>query len=687
MTQGTRTFCRICEAACGLLATPGHAGQPPRLVPDRHHPVSRGFICQKGLRFGETAFHPDRLRHPMLRGPDRVLRRASWPEAIARAGRGLARVIERHGPHAVAVYYGNPTAFHALGTVTLQAFTAALGTRNVFTAGTQDCQNKFAGSQLVHGSPLIQPLADLDHCDLALMLGTNPMVSQSSFIHLAGGSRAFERLEARGGTAIWVDPRRSESAARWGEHLPIRPGTDIFLLLALLSLAAPDGGWADDQEGLETLLALARRVPIARAGELTGLGEPAIRSLAERLRASERTAFHMSVGVNMGPFGTLAYVVLQALAYATGNFDRQGGLLVHPAGVGIAGWLERFGFHWSDARSRVGGFRASTNALPGGILADEILTPGPEQVRALVVLAGDPLRSIPGAARLEQAIASLETVVAIDLFENHTGRHADVLLPATSWLERADVGLASLNFQTEPLLQTTGPVLAPVGECREETAILADLSLAIGRPVFGRKLLARAFARAPWTRLLAAAAQLGGRLRPAPGIDPAYGIRVAAPEPGTYLGRGPRTPGHRVRFWHPDLEGEPERLLAFATEIEARSGGLTLIGRRRRLGHNSWIHKGSREPGEEAAWMAREDLEARGLASGTRVRLRTEAGEIELRVEAREGIARGTVVVPHGLVEPQANVNALIPSGPSRIERLSGQHLMTGIPVALEVAG
>lgn len=675
------TYCRICEAACGLRGEIDDRGELTRLTPDKAHPSSKGYVCAKGLRFPTVAAHPDRVTRPLLRGPDGQLRPVSWPEALAFVRERLGPLLDRYGPHAVALYGGNPLAFNAAATMTFFAFARALGTRNVYVAGSQDCHNKFAASELMHGSPFIHPLADLAHADLAVFLGTNPALSQASFLHLAEGARAIDALIARGGATLFIDPRETESAKRWGGHVPVRPGTDVYLLLALLGLCANDEAARDPRfEGLDHLLDLARRWTPRRVGPLVGLAPEAIRDLADRILAAGRVTFHLSVGVNQGPFGTLAYVVMQALAAVTGNLDRAGGLLFHPLAVRMARLGRRTSLGTRSFRSRIGGFRSITETLPGAILADEILTPGDERVRALIVVAGDPARSIPGAARLEEAFAALDALIVIDLFENQSSRHADLVLPATSWLERGDVALTTAILQHTPLLQHTQPVLPPRGEARNEADILADLALAVDRPLFGSRLLTRALRRLPWRPALRALGALWARVRRAG----RYGLPVPVPRAGRYLGRGPLTPGRRVRFWHPDLLAEPARLEAHAARL-ALGGRFTLIGRRRRIGHNGWLHGGTRGGRCEArAWLCPADLEALGLEAGDPVRVRSEAGEIVLPAAADEGLSPGTVSVPHGLRE--ANVNAVLPSGPDRAERLSGQHWMTGIPVEVEPA-
>jgi anaerobic selenocysteine-containing dehydrogenase len=679
-----RTFCRICEAACALRAECDAGGRLLRLYPDREDPVSRGFACAKGTRFVDVAHHPDRLLSPLQRQADGRYQAVAWEVAMAQCEARLRPIVERHGPHAIALYVGNPLAFNVMGAVSALALMRALGSRNVFTAGSQDCNNKFRGAQIVHGSPLIHPLPDFEHADFALMLGTNPAVSQSSFIHLAGGSTVFDRLARRGGRVLWVDPRRTESAQRWGEHVAIRPGTDIFLLLALLHALRHRYRPHPHVEGLETLLELASGYPAARAARLTGLAAERIEAIAEALQQARRAVVHMSVGVNQGPFGTLCYVALQALAYLCGQFDQRGGLLFHPVAVGLGEIGRRFGLGDSEPRSRIDAFPSLMKSLPAGILADEILTPGAEQVRALIVLSGNPLTSIPGESRLREAFERLEFTVCVDLFQNATGALADLILPTPCWLERWDVAAAAMMFQHASRLPYAGAVQAPPGEVRSEARILADISLALGRPLWGLRAAARLWGRLPWDvvmQMACNAASFPLRLW----RRGATGLPSLKPKPGAYLGRGPRTLGRRVRFWHDDLQGEIARLSSYAASVEDDgklhpAGSLTLICRRRRLGQNSWLHGAAKDgKAEDAVWLAPDDLQALDLPQGGLVRLQTAGGALTMMATPVDSVEPGLVVAPHGL--PGANVNQLIPSSLERIEPLSGQHWMTGIPV------
>jgi anaerobic selenocysteine-containing dehydrogenase len=684
MGEPIKTYCRICEAACGLevellgASTSGRTSGELKIRPDREHPVSRGFVCAKGTRFAEVAFHPARLLAPCVREGG-ALRETSWKEALETAGRKIAPVLERYGPNAVGIYVGNPLAFHAMGQAAALFFGKALGTRNIFTAGSQDCSNKFAAASILHGSPAIHPIPDFEHAELAVLFGTNPAVSQASFVHLEGGASIFDRMKDRGARIVWVDVRRTESAERWGELVTIRPGTDVWLLLALVGLFADRASGDPNVEGLDALLELAREITPARAAAVTGIEERTIRELADAIRAANGAALHMSVGVNQGPFGTLSYVALQALQYLSGNYDRRGGSLFSPLGVGAAHVTRALGIFTRTETSRVGDFPAVFDALPGAILADEITTPGDERIRALIVIAGDPLRSIPGAKRLEAALSSLDALVTIDLFESQTGRHADVILPVTSWLERADVALPGLPLQTVDLLQTTRRVMEPIGDTRSDHAVIADLSVAIGRPLFGSVMLSKLIARADTDRIIERASDLAWRLFDRRPERRGHGVPVPTPQPDSYLGRGPLTPGHRVRFWDPRLTPERARMIEHERAI-AQANGFVLLGRRRRIGHNSWLHGGTREGALEGeAWLAKDDMIRLGIDDGATIELTTSASSARLPARAHEGIAIGTIVVPHG--ELEVNVNELIPAGPEHVEPLSGMCLMTGVPV------
>lgn len=670
-----KTFCRICEVHCGLRVDIDAKGALTRIRPDHDHPVSQGYVCAKGTRFLEVANHPQRLTHPLVRQPDGTYQPVSWKEALDYFKARIRPILHASGPHAIALYLGTPVIHNALGALAYVGLARALGTRNMYSVGSQDNDSKIVASRLVHGNEWIVPIMDLEHADFALLLGTNPAVSQGTYMHLRGGTTAFDRFKKRGGELVIVDPRRTESVKRWGGHVPIHPGTDIFLLLALLhelrDLARPNARVS----GLDELLKLAAEYPVERAALLTGIPLERIRELASSIRQAERATFFLSVGVNQGPFGTLSAVALQALAYLSGNFDQEGGLLFQPWGV-VLGWL----FQLKPQRSRMGAYLSNAGGLPAGILPDEILTPGEGQIRALIVMSGNPLTSAPDETRLRQAFQQLELLVCIDLFQNQTGQEADLLLPASTWLERFDLGAWNALFTQASFLDATPPMRPAPEACRPEWQILIDLSLAAGRPLLG--LLTRLVRAVNWDALLPPL--IAGTTFPFKrSMRGGRGIPWRPPKGGSYL-RGKR----HVRFWHPELEGERERLARYAAEqsqVPPNAATFTLLSRRRRLAQNSWIHGATRDGNTEAgAWLSPGDMERLSVQEGDAILLRSAAGELRLPAWSHASVLPGMVVVPHGL--PEANVNTLISSDQSLIEPLSGMHRMTGNQVYVQRA-
>src|SRR5690606_35957804 len=221
--------CPLCEALCGLELTLDDNGTITRVRGDAKDPFSKGFICPKGATLGSLDGDPDRLAEPLIKGEA-----ATWDEAFETVKRELSAVIERYGRDSVAVYVGNPTAHSLAGPLYVGALAKALGTRNLYTASTADQMPKHVSSGHMFGDPLTIPVPDLDRTDHLLMLGANPLESNGSLCSAPDFPGRLKAIRARGGKVVVVDPRRTRTAALADEHPFIRPGTDAFLLMALV---------------------------------------------------------------------------------------------------------------------------------------------------------------------------------------------------------------------------------------------------------------------------------------------------------------------------------------------------------------------------------------------------------------------------------------------------------------------
>jgi formate dehydrogenase len=701
------TFCRICEPLCGMVATVDE-GRITKLRPDRGHPLSRGYACPKGIAMAEVQNDPDRVLHPLRRVREGEFERVSWEVALG----DIAARLKRIPASGVAWYMGNPGAFSYSHTLWVKGFLDAIGSSHYYTAGSQDVNNRFAASALLYGSPLVVPIPDLKRTRLLLMVGANPLVSHGSVL---SAPRVREQL-LEVDRVVVVDPRRSETARQF-EHLPVHPDSDAFLLLSLIATVFEEG-LADrvflDRfgAGAEELERLARTHPPEVTEHRTGVPAERARQLARDFAAAEGAAAYGRTGSCLGRFGTLVAFLLDALNAVTGNVDRPGGSVFGNSPVPIEDLGERVGLDtYGKIRSRIGGFPDVIGNLPASLLAEEIETAGEGQVRALFVSAGNPVLSVPNGDALERAMGSLELCVSLDLYVNETNRHADYVLPATTFYEREDVPIALLGFFTTPFVQATEAVVDPPGECRQEWEMVDDLARRLGVAPYSERRLRRL-------------AKLGLRLRPEQLLDlllrtgPAgdrFGLRrrglslkkLRRHPHGLVLGehletgllaRKLRHPEGRIRLCPPEIAEEIERLAGANGDDERYP--LRLIGLRELRSHNSWMHNAPllmRGGRGHALRIHPDDAGALGLEDGASARLESEHGALVVPVALSEEMTPGTVALPHGwghrggwrLANRHvgANVNLLTGSGVADLERLAGMAHLNGVPVRVLPVG
>jgi anaerobic selenocysteine-containing dehydrogenase len=440
MRRTSFATCTLCEATCGIeVETEGRT--IVRLRGDAADGFSQGNVCPKSIGMRDLQNDPDRLRRPLKRTATGFVE-IGWEEAYALAADGIARVREAGGPNAVAFYRGNPTIHDFATLLGANVLSRALGTKNLFSAGALDTWPRYVQAGSMYGGPLRAPVPDVDRTDWFLVVGANPMVSNGSLMTAPGMRERLAALRARGAKLVVIDPRRSETAAVADEHHFIAPGGDAAFLLAMIHVLFAEkrvdlGACAGIANGLAEIEAIAARFAPERVAARVGISAETIRRLAREMADAPSAAAYGRMGTCTQRFGTLASWALDLLAILTGNLDRAGGLMFASPAAPLYPALEpdgpvRFG-RW---QSRVGARDEITGEIPVMALAEEIETPGEGQVRALVTVAGNPLRTAPNSERLERAVASLDFVVALDWYVNETTRHAHVILPPTGPLER-----------------------------------------------------------------------------------------------------------------------------------------------------------------------------------------------------------------------------------------------------------
>ena len=706
------SFCRICEPLCGTVATV-EGGRLTKLRPDPDNPLSRGYACPKGIAMAEVQNDPDRVLQPLRRTASGEFERVGWQEALDEIGERLRRVLDERGPEAVAWYMGNPGAFSYSHTLWVKGFLDALGSPHYYTAGSQDVNNRFAASALLYGSPLLVPFPDLSRTSFLLAVGANPLVSHGSVLSAPLIRERLLDIEARGGRVVVVDPRETETARQF-DHLPVRPDTDAWLLLSLLDVIfeealADDGFLAERTSGVEALRAAAAAHPPEATEARTGVPAERARALARNFTAADGAAAYGRTGSCLGRFGTLVAFLLDALNAVTGNLDRPGGAVFGSPPVDIDDLGRRLGLAtYGKTKARFGDFPDVLGNLPAALLPREIETPGERQVRALFVSAGNPVLSVPDGEALARALGELDLHVSLDLYVNETNRHADYVLPTTTFYEREDVPVALMTFYTTPFVQVTEPVVEPAGEARQEWQIVDEVSRRVGvapYSVAGLRRLARMGVR-PTPRTL-----VDLLLRTGPRGD-LFGLRRSGlsfaklrdchPH-GLVLDEYVRTGVLRKRLRHrdgripltpPPISAELERLAA--TNGDDPAYPLRLIGMRELRSHNSWMHNAPllmRGGRDHALRIHPDDAAEHELEDGGEARLESKSGSVTVKVKVTPEMTRGTVALPHGwghrggwrVANQHAgvNVNLLASGEPEDLEPLAGMAFLNGIPVRL----
>jgi anaerobic selenocysteine-containing dehydrogenase len=703
--------CNLCEAICGLELTIEGAGSSARVTAVRGNPadpLSRGYICPKGVSLADVHADPDRLRRPVRRvgtGADAEWVEIGWDEALDRVADGLARAVNEGGRDAVGVYLGNPNA-HALGSATHGlAMVKTLRTRNRFSASSVDqIPHQLVAWQL-YGHQLLLPIPDIDRTSYFLVFGANPMASNGSLMTVPDFPNRLRALKARGGRMVVVDPRRTETAKVASEHLFVRPGSDAVVILAMVRTLF--------DEGLTRPAAYVDRVADVRrlvepftpemAEQASGIRADDVRRLARDLAAADGAAAYGRIGVSTTGFGSLAQWGIQCLNILTGNFDQPGGVLFTEPAVDFVerGLIGRG--HYDLWRSRVRGIPEYGGELPAAVMREEIETPGEGQILAMLTIAGNPVLSTPDGRRLGEALRGLDFMAAIDLYVNETTRHADVILPPTTALERDHYDVVFHGLAVRNTARFTPAALAKPAGAKHDWEIYRDLASRIQDRLVVRsglraRLRQRARLAASPTLLLAGLLATGGvttlkRLRRHPeGIDLGP-LRPTMPE-------RLQTPNHRIDL-APDLVvGDLPRLETWLADLIASGpDSLVLIGRRHKQDNNAWFHNVDRlnrgRPRHQLL-MHPADLAERGIADGALVTITSRVGSVTVDVQASEDMMRGVVSLPHGYghqvdgtrltrAAKVAGVSINDLTDPERLD-LSGNAALSGVPVTVASA-
>jgi anaerobic selenocysteine-containing dehydrogenase len=694
------TACILCECNCGLeVELGGDDGRRlVRLRGDKRHPASQGYACEKAHRLDHYQNGRDRLTTPLRRRADGTFEAVGWDTAIREVAARLAAVRDAHGGESIFYYGGGGQGNHLPGAYST-ATRRALGSRWRSSALAQEKTGEFWVAERVLGGFI---RADFEHCDVALFLGKNPWHSHS-IPRARVTLKEIARDPAR--TLIVVDPRRTETAEIADIHLPVRPGTDAFLLAAILGVIVGEGLYdrafldahaADVEPALDAI----RAVPVAACCARAGLDEALVRRAARALGGARALSSFEDLGVQMNRASTLTSYLHYLLIVLTGSLGKPGTHYFPSPLVNIAGGL-------SSRPSPVAGARVVAGLVPCNLIADEILTDHPRRYRAMIVEAANPAHSLADSKRFREALRALDTLVVVDVAMSETARLAHYVLPTSTQFEKAEATFFNFDFPdnvfhlrprllppppgplpeaeiharlSEALGAVTEVDLAPLREAASRgraayvealaACVLGDPRLAAQAPVLlyrtlplpedlreGAVVLGLALRRAMESPGSLARAGFGGS--PLEAASALFDAVLASPS-GVVFSRDEwpdvirrvGTKDGKVHPSLPDLLAELDALLR--SPAEAPDGAFPFVlsaGERRSFTANTIIRDPAwrRKDAEGALRMSAEDAAALGVATGDAVRLTTRRDSVVVPVEVSGAMQRGHLSLPNGL--------------------------------------
>lgn len=692
--------CPLCEAMCGLQVRVD-GDEVTDIRGNRADVWSHGHICPKGTSLAQLHIDPDRLRQPMVRTPSGHVP-VSWDDAYAEVERVLRPVLDRHGAPAVTVYVGNPVA-HNLGLSThigaLIGMAQAAGMQSYYSPGTVDQWPLNLVSALLFGHMWNAPIPDVDRTDHLMIFGANPAASQGSMLSAPDLMGRLAAIRRRGGTVTVVDPRRTLTAQRASQWVPIRPGTDALLLFAILR-TLDENNWVRRPAhldgrvtGLDDVIAMAADFAPETVADACGIETMTIRQLAHDLAHAEAPVLYSRIGACTQEFGTLATWLVFVVNTALGALDRAGGSVFPKPAVWSPMFMkppdqEGSGWQFGRFHSRVRGAPEVFSQFPVSCLAEEIDTTGDGQLRGLITVAGNPVVSAPGARRLDSALATLDAMISIDNYLNETTRHAHVILPGLSPLQRPHADDLYWIYAISSCLKWSDPVFAPSPERPPEWQILLRLAGAMvgvpmpdvdvaamddlyvaglvaaacstpGTPLSGRdpqEATAALIGSGP-ERLVDMGIRLGpwgddlgrrpGGLTLAEVRKHPNGLHLDDPDGGR-LDDVVCTPSGTVELVHQRIVDDVPRLRA---RLQRADGQLLLTSRRHLRSNNSWMHNvPALMRGKDRCTLLihPDDAQRAGLQTGDVAELSTDAGSLSVPAEVSDEMMPGVVSLPHG---------------------------------------
>ncbi len=690
--------CNLCEAMCGLEIQ--HNGTDVLSIKgDKEDALSKGHICPKAVALQDLYHDKDRLKTPIKRTAT-GWQHISWEDAFDEVAEKLTSIQKKYGKNAVGSYRGNPTV-HNIGLMAFGApFMQSIGSNQKYTATSVDQLPHHFASLMMFGHYLLFPIPDIDRTDFMLIMGGNPAVSNGSIMTAPDFSNRLKDIKKRGGQVIVIDPRFTETSKIANQHFHIKPGTDAYLLLALIHVIfeenlAESGHLKDHINGWETIKEIAKQYPPEKVTEITGIDTESIRQLARQFATAKTAVCYGRLGLSTQEFGGLCQWLVNVLNCITGNLDIEGGALFTLPAIDIVGISKMTGKtgSFNKRQSNVHKLPEFTGEFPVATLADEILTPGDNQIKAMITIAGNPVLSTPNGKHLEKAFESLEFMVAIDIYLNETTKYADIILPTTTGLETPLYDLVFHQFAIRNTAKYSEALFEKNEEQRHDWEILKELTKRLSgeeNPANLEQTLDYMLKFSSYREPKLSVKEL--KKHP-------HGLDFGALKP--QLPNRLFTKDKKIELAHPLFIKDLERLNTKLNQSQTGTNQpypFSLIGRRHLRSNNSWMHNSKRlTKGKERCTLLihSNDANSLNINDGQTVTVTSDVGQVKLPIEITDTMMQGVVSIPHGwghhrkgtdisIAQQRAGVSLNDLTNAMQLDTLTGNADFSGTKVKIE---
>jgi anaerobic selenocysteine-containing dehydrogenase len=476
--QTHSSACNLCSRNCGILITTEN-GKFTKIKGDPKHPMTKGYICQKAARLDYYQNHDDRLNHPLKKQADGSFEKISWDQALSEIAQRMTGVRDSYGGDAFALVGGGGQGNHLGGAYAGQLRYAMGGSRYAYTALAQEKTMDFWVNGRLFGDQRIHCTEDVEESDYVLFIGCNPF--QSHGIPNARDTlKAIKKDPDR--TMVVFDPRRSETAKMADIHLQLKPGTDAYLLSAMLAIIVDedlhDKAFLEAHcSGFDALEKQLRDISVDEYVKKADVSLATVQDVARSFAKAKRGCVRIDLGLQQSLHSTLTAYLEKMLYLVTGNFGKEGGNNLHTMFLPLLGN--------SDERKRELKLTAHHKMMPisgmypPNILPDEIEHEGEDRIRAVWVESCNPAMSFSDSKAYERAFSKLDILVVVDVAMTETARLADYILPAASQYEKWEATGFNAEFP-ENFFHLRKPVLPPMAGTLPEPEIYSRLLSKMG---------------------------------------------------------------------------------------------------------------------------------------------------------------------------------------------------------------